>query len=104
MAADPNADHVVRQLRESIIDTDLKLLQAINQRLTLVARLRAYKRAQGIPFVDPEREDWMHRYLQAANRGPISTRGLHALYDEVLALTKAETEAAEAAAAGDGRG
>ena len=72
MAADPNADAIVRQMRDAIIDTDLKLLQAINARIQLVARLRAYKRSQGIDFVDQAREDWMHSYLQGANRGPLS--------------------------------
>jgi chorismate mutase len=93
---DPAADYVVRQMRDSIVDTDLKLLQAVNQRLALVAKLRAYKRSQGMEFVDPEREEWMHKFLQAANRGPISDAGLRELFDHVLALTKAETAAAEA--------
>lgn len=93
---DPSVDYVVRQMRDSIVDTDLKLLQAMNQRLSLVAKLRAYKREQGIPFLDPEREEWMHRYLQGANRGPISADGLRELYDHLLEITKRETAAAEA--------
>jgi chorismate mutase len=89
--ADPAADAVVRQMRDAIMDTDLKLLQAINTRLELVARLRAYKNSQGMEFVDQAREDWMHRYLAAANRGPLSDEGLHAIYGHLLDLTKAET-------------
>jgi|GEM_PF-1348383 len=99
MAADPSVDYVVRQMRDAIVDTDLRLLQAVNQRLTLVAKLRAYKRGQGMPFVDTAREEWMHRYLQAANRGPISAEGLQGLYEHILELTKVETAAAETAAA-----
>ncbi|HWH13577.1 MAG TPA: chorismate mutase [Miltoncostaeaceae bacterium] len=95
MAADPNVDHVVRQMRDAIIDTDLRLLATVNQRLTLVARLRAYKRAQGLPFVDTAREEWMHRYLQGANRGPMSAEGLGDLYAHILELTKRETRDAE---------
>ena len=38
---DPTADAVVRQMRDAIIDNDLKLLAAVNARLELVARLRA---------------------------------------------------------------
>lgn len=78
-------------MRDAIVDTDLKLLQAVNQRLVLVARLRAYKHANGIPFVDPEREEWMHKFLQSANRGPITAEGLRELFDHVLSLSKAET-------------
>ncbi|WP_217922495.1 chorismate mutase [Miltoncostaea oceani] len=89
--ADPAADAVVRQMRDAIMDTDLKLLQAVNTRLELVARLRAYKRSQGMDFVDQAREDWMHRYLAASNRGPLSEEGLHEIYGRLLDLTKAET-------------
>jgi len=89
---DPHADHVVRQMRDAVIDTDLKLLALLNQRLTLVRRLREYKAQQGMPFVDPERERWMHTYLQGANRGPMSADGLDRIYDAVLDLTKRETD------------
>ena len=91
--SDPAVDAVVRQMRDAIMDADLRLLQAINSRLELVARLRAYKRSQGMEFVDPAREAWMHRYLSGANRGPLSDAGLHEIYGHLLALTKAETEA-----------
>jgi chorismate mutase len=78
-------------MRDAILDNDLKLMQLVNRRITLVERLRAYKQEQGIPFVDPERERWMHHYLRAANGGPLSDEGLDAIYDELLALTKRET-------------
>ncbi len=95
---DPVSDAVVRQMRDAIIDNDLKLLQAINQRLTLVARLRGYKLAQGLGFVDQAREDWMHRYLQGANRGPLSPEGLREIYGHLLDLTKRETNGGAPAA------
>ncbi len=84
-------DVAIRQMRDQIIDNDLKLVQALNQRLTLVARLRAYKQERGIPFVDPSREEWMVRYLRGANRGPLSDDGLGEIYGHVLELTKRET-------------
>ncbi len=89
--ADPNADAVVRQMRDAIIDTDLRLMQAINSRLEMVTRLRAYKRAQGMEFVDQAREDWMHSYLQGANRGPLTAEGLREIYGHLLDLTKRQT-------------
>jgi len=98
VATDPNVEYVVRQMRDAIIDTDLKLLTLLNQRVTLVRRLRDYKTSQGIPFVDPERERWMHSYLQGANRGPVSPDGLDRIYDAVLDLTKRETGAGDPAA------
>jgi chorismate mutase len=84
-------DVVIRQMRDQIIDNDLKLIQAINQRLTLVARLRGYKEERGLEFVDPSREEWMTRYLVGANKGPLSGEGLTEIYGHVLELTKRET-------------
>ena len=89
--SDPVADAVVRQMRDAIIDNDLRLLQAVNRRLELVQRLRAYKESLGMEFVDQTREDWMHRYLQGANRGPLSAVGLTEIYAHLLELTKVET-------------
>jgi chorismate mutase len=89
--SDPIADAVVRQMRDAIIDADLRLLAAVNSRLQLVARLRTYKASHGMDFVDPAREEWMHRYLQGANQGPLSAEGLHEIYGHLLELTKRET-------------
>lgn len=84
------ADPFIRQTREAISDNDRKLVDAINKRLELVGRLKAYKETQGIGFLDPEREEWMLAYLQRANRGPMSADGLREFYSQVLALTKRE--------------
>jgi chorismate mutase len=83
-------DPIIRQLRESISDNDRKLLDALNQRLELVARLKRYKESRGIGFLDPEREEWMLNYLQRANRGKLSPEGLREFFTEVLDLTKRE--------------
>jgi chorismate mutase len=83
-------DPFIKQTREAISDNDRKLVDAINKRLELVARIKAYKEAQGIDFLDPDREEWMLSYLQRANRGPLSADGLREFYREVLDLTKRE--------------
>jgi chorismate mutase len=87
---DASADPLVRQLREQISDNDRAIVEAINRRLKLVARLKEYKASRGYEFVDPDREDWMIRYLERANRGPISSDGLRELFAQILALTKRE--------------
>jgi chorismate mutase len=85
-----SADPLIRQLREQISDADRKIIEAINARLKLVARLKAYKESRGMSFVDPEREEWMLSYLTRANRGPLSAEGLQEIFGEVLDLTKRE--------------
>jgi chorismate mutase len=83
-------DPVMKQLREQISDVDRAIIDAVNRRLKLVSQLKRYKDEQGMDFVDPEREEWMFAYQSRANRGPLSTEGLQALYTELLALTKRE--------------
>jgi chorismate mutase len=83
-------DPIIRQLRESISDNDRKLMETLNKRLELVARLKRYKDQQGIGFVDPEREEWIMSYLQRANRGPLSADGVREFFTRVLELTKRE--------------
>ena len=89
-ADDPSTDPLVRQLREEISDNDRAIVDAINKRLKLVGKLKEYKASRGYEFVDPDREEWMVRYLVRANGGPLTEKGLRELFDSVLALTKRE--------------
>jgi chorismate mutase len=96
MARTPvNDDPLIRQLRQQISDTDRAIVDSLNARLRLVARLKSYKESRGIGFVDPEREEWMLQYLQRANRGPLSGEGLKELFEEILDLTKREVARGE---------
>jgi len=87
----PSADDpVIRQLREQLSDNDVRIVEALNARLRLVARLKSVKEERGIDFLDPAREEWMLQYLTRANRGPLSPDGLREIYTELLDLTKRE--------------
>ena len=88
-------DPLIRQLRQQISDTDRSIVDAMNARLRLVARLKTYKESRGIGFLDPEREEWMLQYLQRANRGPLSGDGLRELFEGILDLTKREVQRSE---------
>jgi chorismate mutase len=85
-------DPVIQRLREQISDTDRTIVEAMNARLKLVAQIKRYKESRGLDFLDPEREEWMLKYLSRANRGPLSEKGLGELFAEVLDLTKREVE------------
>jgi chorismate mutase len=90
-----NDDPLIRQLRQQISDTDRAIVDSLNARLRLVARLKSYKESRGIGFLDPEREEWMLQYLLRANRGPLSSAGLQELFEEILDLTKREVARGE---------
>ncbi len=83
-------DPTVVRTRREISDLDRALVELVNKRLKLVAGLKRYKDEHGIGFVDLAREEWMLRYLQRANRGPLSEQGLAELYHSLLDLMKRE--------------
>ena len=85
-------DPYVLGVRREISDLDRSLVELVNKRLKLVARLKRYKEEHGISFVDLAREEWMLQYLQRANRGPLSETGLAQLYHALLGLTKQEVQ------------
>lgn len=95
----PSGDPVVVRTRREISDLDCALVELVNKRLQLVGRLKRYKDEHGIGFVDLAREEWMLRYLQRANRGPLSEQGLVELFHELLDLTKREVQAQQEPAA-----
>jgi chorismate mutase len=83
-------DPVLRDFREQISAADRAILDAVNTRLELVARIKAHKESRGIAFLDPERERSMLEDLERANRGPLSADGLRGLFGAILDLTKRE--------------
>jgi chorismate mutase len=95
MAGPDTSDPLIRQLREQISDNDVAIVEAVNARLKLVARLKRVKEERGIDFLDPAREEWMLQYLTRANRGPLSPEGLREIYTELLDLSKREVARGE---------
>jgi chorismate mutase len=86
MADDPR----IAELREELTDNDVKIVEAVNARLELVARLKKVKEERGIDFLDPTREEWLLNHLADTNTGPLSADGLRELYTTLLDLTKSE--------------
>jgi chorismate mutase/prephenate dehydratase len=82
----------VDRFRDEIREVDHALTAGLNRRLQLVAELKRYKDANGIPFVDPAREAQLIEERLGDNAGPISDEGLRAFYLELLALIKRELE------------
>ena len=86
----PDGDPTVRHLRREISAVDRALLDAVNTRLELVARLKRHKAEVGLPFVDRDREAELIAGLAEQNGGPLTDEGLRELYAYVLDLTKRE--------------
>jgi prephenate dehydrogenase len=80
-------------LRNEISELDGQLLELLNRRLELVTAVRDYKDAAGERWVDPGREAELLQTLVAANPGPLSERGVRAVFSAVLDVLKQEIAA-----------
>ncbi len=78
------------ELRDLIAENDRAIVDAVNRRLELVAKLKEHKLAQGYDLVDRSREDWLAEHLAGLNPGPLSEEGLRELVAKLLELTKKE--------------
>jgi prephenate dehydrogenase len=88
--ADPPPE--LAALRAEIAAVDRTLLDALNRRMELVSDVRAHKDATNVRFVDAERESALLRELAGANRGPLSERGLNAIFSAILDVMKQELQ------------
>jgi chorismate mutase len=83
-------DDAFAELRARITASDRAVVEAVNQRLRLVAELWRLKEQHGADRLDADRERRLRDELHAANDGPLSPDGLDRLVTELLALTKRE--------------
>jgi len=81
------------ELRAEIESLDRQLLETLNRRLELVAAVRRHKDEAGERWIDPEREAELLQTLVAANRGPLSERGVRAIFSAILDVLKQEVAA-----------
>ena len=91
-----DVDRTMGEIREKIAAVDRAILDDVNARIELVAKIRSFKADAGLPFVDRDRERELIAALGAENAGPLSADGLRELYTYLLDLTKREV-------GGDGR-
>jgi prephenate dehydrogenase len=85
-------------LREKIAALDRAVLDALNERLELVRRVREHKQERGERIIDAEREAELLNDLVAANAGPLGERAVRSLFSAVLDVMKAESAAGNNAA------
>jgi chorismate mutase len=83
-----NGDPGLQARRARLAALDLEILEALNARLALVKDLKAYKEAQGLPFLDPAQEARVLDDLCRANPGPLPEAGLRELFSHILAWSK----------------
>ena len=71
-------------IREKIDQLDRRLVEILNERLTLAAEIGKLKRSQGGQIYVAEREDAVLRKVTGRNEGPIKNEALVAIYREIM--------------------
>jgi chorismate mutase/prephenate dehydratase len=80
---DPRKD--IGVLRQSIDKIDEKILNLINQRLSLAKQIGDFKKQGGIQITDSGREKEIFTRLQKKNNGPMSVDGLRNIFEAIIA-------------------
>jgi chorismate mutase/prephenate dehydratase len=84
----PALDARLQPLREGIDAIDARILNLINERLSLGKQIGDIKEASGSPVLDRSREQKVLDRLSTLNEGPLKNEVLHHLYSEIMAATR----------------
>lgn len=75
------------RLREQIDAIDREIVEQLNARAKLAAEIGKIKEQSGQEVYAPSREMEVLQQLMQLNQGPLSDKGLHAIYREVISAT-----------------
>ena len=81
--SDPMAD--IGVLRQAIDEIDEKILNLINQRLSLAKQIGDFKKQGGIQIKDSRREEEILNRLLAKNNGPMGADALRHIFEAIMA-------------------
>ena len=79
---DPKSD--IAELRQAIDEIDEKILDLINQRLSLANQIGEFKKQGDIQIRDSEREQEILNRLLVKNNGPIGSDGLRNIFKAII--------------------
>ena len=80
---DPSAD--IGVLRQAIDEIDEKILDFINQRLSLAKQIGDFKKQSGLQITDSRREKEIMDRLLEKNNGPMGADGLRSIFGAIIA-------------------
>ncbi len=72
-------------LRQAIDEIDEKIMDLINQRLSLAKQIGDFKKQGGIQITDSEREKKIMNRLLEKNNGPMRDDGLRNIFGAIIA-------------------
>jgi len=70
--------------RETIDQLDLRLLEILNERTTVVEEIGRIKQALQLAVYEPKREDAVFANVLANNAGPLSTDAVRRIFERII--------------------
>ena len=80
-----NPESDIGKLRQAINVIDEKILDLINERLSLAKQIGDFKKQAGIQIKDSGREEEILNRLLAKNNGPVGADGLRNIFEAIIA-------------------
>jgi chorismate mutase-like protein len=77
-------DMDIEYWRREIDEIDMEILRLLNMRARLAIKVGALKKAEDLPFCDPERERNVLDRLQELNDGPLDTQAVGKLFRRII--------------------
>ena len=74
----------IEHWRNEIDEIDAELLRLLNVRARLALKVGALKKANGLPFCDPDREQYVLTRLRHLNTGPLDERAVYKLFRRII--------------------
>jgi chorismate mutase len=82
MSGDPV--HALAQCREQIDKIDLRILELLNQRTSVVEEIGRIKKEAQMPIYEPKREDQVYRNITSNNAGPMPNDAVRRIFERII--------------------
>jgi chorismate mutase-like protein len=70
--------------REKIDSVDLRLLNLLNERTSIVQEIGRIKNSSQLPVYEPRREDQVFSNVTSHNNGPLPNDALRRIYERII--------------------
>lgn len=78
------AQAALDELRREIDGLDLRILELLNQRARIAARIGDVKKAASLPVYEPKREEEVFHNVTSNNPGPLSGSAVRRLFERII--------------------
>ena len=80
----PDPVNALAECRERIDNVDLRILQLLNERTSIVENVGRIKKEAALPIYEPRREDQVFHNVTANNPGPLPNDAVKRIFERII--------------------